>query len=57
MQHVRILEISRDHTYAYTSLVIHKDRMLLSYNLESRQSGRSSNRFRSLPMRRFYEDQ
>jgi sialidase-1 len=52
--HVRNLETDRQHTYAYTSLLFHKDRVLLSYYV-SDKSGRISSRFRSLPVRWFYE--
>ena len=54
--HVRNLETSRDQTYAYTSLLYHKDRVLLSYYVADRANGRISSRFRSLPVRWFYED-
>ncbi|MCE9527173.1 MAG: exo-alpha-sialidase [Planctomycetales bacterium] len=54
--HVRNLETSRDHTYAYTSLLFHKDRVLLSYYVSDNKSGRISSRFRSLPVRWFYEN-
>jgi sialidase-1 len=54
-RHVRDLETSRDHTYAYTSLLFHKDRVLLSYYVSENKSGRISSRFRSLPVRWFYE--
>jgi sialidase-1 len=54
--HVRSLETSRDQTYAYTSLLFHKDRVLLSYYVADRAGGRISSRFRSLPVRQFYQD-
>jgi sialidase-1 len=53
--HVRNLETSRVQTYAYTSLLFHKDRVLLSYYVAGRDSSRISSRFRSLPVRWFYE--
>lgn len=53
-QHVRDLETDRERTYAYTSLLFHKDRVLLSYYVAER-SGRISSRFSSLPVRWFYE--
>src|SRR4029079_9938430 len=53
--HVRNLETNRDQAYAYTSLLFHKDRVLLSYYVADSASGRISSRFRSLPMRWFYE--
>jgi sialidase-1 len=54
--HVRNLETDRQHTYAYTSLLFYKDRVLLSYYVSDNKSGRISSRFRSLPVRWFYED-
>lgn len=54
--HVRNLETSREHAYAYTSLLFHKDRVLLSYYVSDNKSGRISSRFRSLPVRWFYEN-
>ncbi|MGI8982802.1 MAG: exo-alpha-sialidase [Pirellulaceae bacterium] len=56
-RHVRNLETSRDHAYAYTSVLFHKDRVLLSYYVSDNKSGRISSRFRSLPVRWFYEAQ
>jgi sialidase-1 len=55
-QHVRNLATSRDHAYAYTSVLFHKDRVLLSYYVSDNKSGRISSRFRSLPVRWFYEN-
>lgn len=55
-QHVRHLETSPDHGFAYTSILFHKDRVLLSYYVHDSKSGRISSRFRSLPVRWFYEN-
>ena len=55
-QHVRQLETGPDHGYAYTSILFHKDRVLLSYYVHDSKSGRISCRFRSLPVRWFYEN-
>ena len=55
-QHVRQLETSSEHGYAYTSILFHKDRVLLSYYVHDSKSGRISSRFRSLPVRWFYEN-
>lgn len=52
--HVRNLEDQPDRAYAYTSVVFHRDRVLLSYYVTD-GSGRISSRFRSLPVRWFYE--
>lgn len=54
---VRDLETDTDHTYAYTSVLFHKDRVLLSYYVGDRRTGRYSSRFRSLPVRWYYEKQ
>jgi sialidase-1 len=54
-QHVRNIETSTDETYAYTSLTFHQDRALLSYYVADEQTGRISSRFRSTPVRWFYE--
>ena len=55
-RHVRHLETSPDHGFAYTSILFHKDRVLLSYYVHNSKSGRISSRFRSLPVRWFYDD-
>lgn len=55
-QHVRHLETSPDHGFAYTSVLFHKDRVLLSYYVHDSKSGRISSRFRSLPVRWLYEN-
>ncbi len=56
-ENIRNLETDADHTYAYTSLLFHKDRVLLSYYVGDRRTGRYSSRFRSLPVRWLYEKQ
>ena len=56
-ENIRNLESDTDHTYAYTSLLFHKDRVLLSYYVGDRRTGRYSSRFRSLPVRWLYEKQ
>ncbi len=56
-ENIRNLETDTDHTYAYTSVLFLKDRVLLSYYVSDRRSGRYSSRFRSLPVRWFYEKQ
>ncbi len=55
-QHVRQLEVNPDDGFAYTSILFHKDRVLLSYYIHDSKSGRISSRFRSLPVRWFYEN-
>lgn len=52
---VKNLETSSDHTFAYTSILFHKDRALLGYYVSDDKTGRISSRFRSLPVRQFYE--
>ena len=54
---VRNIETDADHSYAYTSVLFHKDRVLLSYYVGDRQTGRYSSRFRSMPVRWLYEEQ
>jgi sialidase-1 len=54
-QHVRQLETSPDHGFAYTSILFHKDRVLLTYYVHDSKGGRISSRFRSLPVRWFYD--
>jgi len=53
--HVRHLEVDPFQSYAYTSILFHKDRVLLSNYVHDSKSGRISSRFRSLPVRWFYE--
>jgi sialidase-1 len=54
-QHIRDLEDDAAASYAYTSVLFHRDRVLLSYYVGDGKSGRISSRFRSLPVRWFYE--
>jgi sialidase-1 len=54
-RHVRNLEERPDEAYAYTSIVFLRDRALLSYYIGDAKSGRIASRFRSLPVRWFYE--
>ena len=56
-ENIRNLETDTDHTYAYTSVLFQKDRALLSYYVNDRRTGKYSSRFRSLPVRWFYEKQ
>jgi sialidase-1 len=53
-KHVRNLEDRTDQTYAYTSLIFHQDRALLTYYVTDEKTGRTSSRFRSLPVSWFY---
>ncbi|MBX3411551.1 MAG: exo-alpha-sialidase [Pirellulales bacterium] len=53
-QHLRNLETSTDDTYAYTSVLFHRDGVLLSYYVAKEGTGRISSRFRSLPVSWFY---
>jgi sialidase-1 len=53
---VRHLETDPFQSYAYTSILFHKDRVLLSYYVHDHKSGQISSRFRSLPVRWFYEN-
>jgi sialidase-1 len=54
-QHVRDLESDATASYAYTSVLFHRDRVLLSYYVGDGKTSRISSRFRSLPVRWFYE--
>ena len=56
-ENVRNLETDQNHTYAYTSVLFHKDRVLLSYYAGDGLTGRYSSRFRSLPVRLLYAEQ
>lgn len=56
-ENIRNLENDPDHTYAYTSMLFHKDRLLLSYYVGDRRTGKYSSRFRSLPVSWLYEKQ
>lgn len=51
----RNIETDPNHSYAYTSILFHKDRVLLSYYVGDSRTGRISSRFRSLPVRLLYE--
>jgi sialidase-1 len=51
----RDLETDARHTYAYTSLVFHRGRALMTYYVRDEGSGRISSRFRSVPISWFYE--
>lgn len=55
-ENVRSLETDAKHGYAYTSVLFHKERVLLSYYVHDETTGRISSRFRSLPVRWFYEN-
>jgi len=54
-KHVRDLESDATASYAYTSVLFHRDRVLLSYYVGDGKTSRISSRFRSLPVRWFYE--
>lgn len=54
-RHVRPLESDAKQGYAYTSVLFHKDRLLLSYYVHDPATGRISSRFRSLPVKWCYE--
>lgn len=54
-QNIRQLETASDREFAYTSVLFHKDRALLSYYVQDSATKRISSRFRSLPVRWFYE--
>jgi sialidase-1 len=53
-RHVRNLETRTDRTYSYTSLTFVGSRAVLSYYEGGATSGRTSARFRSVPVRWFY---
>lgn len=52
--HVRDLETSPDHAFAYTSVTFVRDRVLLTYYVADSKTSRLSSRFRSLPVRWLY---
>ncbi len=54
-KHTRNLETDPNEGYAYTSVLFHKDRVLLSYYVGKIGEGPLSSRFRSLPVRWLYE--
>lgn len=47
-ENVRNVETDQEHSYAYTSVLFHKDRVLLSYYVGDNATGKYSSRFRSL---------
>ena len=51
----RDLETDPDQTYAYTSLIFHEGRALMTYYVRDEATGRISSRFRSVPIAWFYE--
>jgi sialidase-1 len=51
---LRNLETDPGKGYAYTSILFHKDRLLLTYYVSDSRTGRISSRFRSLPVRTLY---
>ncbi len=54
-RHVRNVEDRPDQTYAYTSILFVKDRVLLTYYITDPKDKRWSSRFRSLPVNWLYE--
>lgn len=52
----RHLETSREHTFAYTSLIFHEGRAVMSYYVRDEKSGQISSRFRSVPLPWFYQE-
>ncbi len=54
--HVRNLESDPSHTYAYTSVLFHRGRALLTYWESGPAAGQLSSRFRSLPVSWFYAE-
>jgi sialidase-1 len=55
-KHVRDLETSPDHAFAYTSVTFAGDRVLLTYYVADPKTGRLSSRFRSLPVGWLYAE-
>jgi sialidase-1 len=51
----RNIEADPDHTFAYTSILFVKDRVVLTYYLTDPKAQRWSSRFRSLPVSWLYE--
>ena len=51
---VRNLETAADQSFAYTSVLFVRDRLLLSYYVGDAKTGHISSRFRSLPVRWLY---
>ncbi|HET6575994.1 MAG TPA: sialidase family protein, partial [Fimbriiglobus sp.] len=54
-RHVRNVEGRADQTYAYTSVLLVKDRVILTYYITDPKDKRWSSRFRSLPVSWLYE--
>lgn len=54
-RHVRDVEGRANRTYAYTSVLFVKDRVLLTYYVADPEGERLSSRFRSLPVRWLYD--
>lgn len=52
----RNLETSTESTFAYTSIVFHEGRALMSYYVRDEKTGQISSRFRSVPLNWFYEN-
>ncbi|MFO0905591.1 MAG: exo-alpha-sialidase [Pirellulales bacterium] len=46
----RVLENDPNHSYAYTSITFHQDRMLATYYVSEDKADRLSSRFRSIPI-------
>jgi sialidase-1 len=55
-RNIRQLESAADEEFAYTGVLFHKDRALLTYYVQDSATKRISSRFRSLPVRWFYEN-
>jgi sialidase-1 len=53
-EHLHNLETDAEEGYAYTSLLFHKDRAIVSYYVYHRQKNQISSRLRSLPVRWLY---
>jgi sialidase-1 len=53
-KHVRDLETDAGRAFAYTSVAVHKDRLLLTYYVSDPKTNRLSSRFRSIPVRWLY---
>ncbi len=51
----RDLETDENQTYAYTSILFHEGRVLMTYYVRDEKTGRISSRFRSLPIGWFYQ--
>ena len=53
--HKRNIESTAGETYAYTSVLFHHGRAVLTYYVGDDKTGRISSRFRSIPVRWFYD--